>query len=157
MGVATEATKPVRQGEDPGTPSIPVTIDLVFEDPRRVVTRAYGMAYQLLGRRTEAEDVAQETPGASVRALAENPLVRRGMVGTPLPATSRSTRGDATGDSSTRKRPRRSLPDLTPARVDLHRALNRLSRRQREVLVLVTSLICPKPMSPKPSGVRSAR
>ena len=42
--------------------SIPATIDLGFEEQfDGLYARAYGVAFQLLGRRTEAEDVAQET------------------------------------------------------------------------------------------------
>ena len=42
--------------------SIPATIDLGFEEQfDDLYARAYGVAFQLLGRRTEAEDVAQET------------------------------------------------------------------------------------------------
>ena len=39
-----------------------MTIDLVFEEAfEDLYARAYGVAYQLLGRRSESEDVAQET------------------------------------------------------------------------------------------------
>ena len=95
--------------------------------------RAYGVAYVVLGRRAEAEDVAQETLARAyvrwrkVHGYAEPWVVRVagnlaidrvrriGHVGT-MPA-----RDDAGPDA---------------ARVDLQRALASLPRRQREVVVL---------------------
>src|SRR5262249_57892629 len=60
-----------------------VTIDLVFEEAfEDLYLRAYGVAYQLLGRRSEAEDVAQETLARAfvrwrrIRSYAEAWVVR---------------------------------------------------------------------------------
>ena len=49
--------------DEAAEPSVPtVSIDLVFEEAfEELYVRAYGVAYQLLGRRSEAEDAAQET------------------------------------------------------------------------------------------------
>ncbi len=105
-----------------------------FEDQfDTLYRRAYGVAYVVLGRRAEAEDVAQETLARayvrwrSVQEYAEPWVVRvagnlaidrvrrRGHVGA-LPAR------DHAG------------PDAT--RIDLQRALAALPRRQREAVVL---------------------
>jgi len=78
VGVTLEAERPrarVLDGRPDGTngrvagldendPAVvsSITIDLVFEEAfEDLYTRAYGVAYQLLGRRSESEDVAQET------------------------------------------------------------------------------------------------
>jgi len=60
-----------------------VTIDLVFEEAfEDLYARAYGVAYQLLGRRSESEDVAQETLARAfvrwrrIRSYAEAWVVR---------------------------------------------------------------------------------
>jgi RNA polymerase sigma-70 factor (sigma-E family) len=118
---------------------IPTTIDLGFEERfEDLYARAYGVAFQLLGRRTEAEDVAQETLArcfvhwrrvggyaeAWVVRVAGNLAIdtwrRRRIVGGPV--------DNSTSDVTT--------PGPDPQRLDLHQALRRLSRRQREVLVL---------------------
>src|SRR4051794_29101038 len=113
-----------------------VTIDLAFEDSfDALYARAYGMAFQLLGRRTESEDVAQETLARAfvhwrkVNTYPEAWVVR--VAGNLAVDAWRRTRrfGRATG-------PEELTPGPDAARVDLHRALHRLSRRQREVLVL---------------------
>ena len=120
----------------PGTAPVPVTIDLVFEESfEDLYARAYGMAYQLLGRRSEAEDVAQEALARAfvhwrkIHSYAEAWVVR--------------VAGNLAIDSWRRSRrlqhgaaPETLTPGPDSARVDLHRALRRLSRRQREVLVL---------------------
>ena len=70
--------------DDSVTPAFdPATIDLVFEEAfEDLYLRAYGVAYQLLGRRSEAEDVAQETLARAfvrwrkVRSYAEAWVVR---------------------------------------------------------------------------------
>jgi DNA-directed RNA polymerase specialized sigma24 family protein len=114
------------------------TIDLPFEEAfEELYVRAYGVAYQLLGRRSESEDVAQETLARAyvrwrrIRAYAEAWVVRvagnvaidawrrQQKIGTDFGATSGAT-----------------SPGPDGQRVDLHRALGTLSRRQREVLVL---------------------
>jgi RNA polymerase sigma-70 factor (sigma-E family) len=137
MSVAMEAAKPVVvQGEEPGTPPIPVTIDLVFEESfDELYARAYGMAYQLLGRRTEAEDVAQETLARAfvhwrkIRSYAEAWVVRvAGNLAIDAWRRHRRLQHEAAPEGLT--------PGPDAARIDLHRALRRLSRRQREVLVL---------------------
>ena len=123
-------------GEEQGTATEPVTIDLVFEEAfEALYARAYGVAFQLLGRRSDAEDVAQETLARAyvhwrkVRGYADAWVVR--VAGNlAIDAWRRSQRvrpGDA---------PDTVAPGPDAARVDLHRALRRVSRRQREVLVL---------------------
>jgi RNA polymerase sigma factor (sigma-70 family) len=95
--------------------------------------RAYGVAYVVIGDRSDSEDIAQETLARAyvrwrkVSAYAEPWVVRvasnlaidrvRGL---------RRTRGVRTED----------LPPLDAQRVDLQRALLTLSPRQREVVVL---------------------
>lgn len=117
----------------------PVTIDLIFEESfEELYARAYGVAYQLGGRRSEAEDVAQETLARafvrwpSIRSYAEAWVVR--VAGNlAIDGWRRGRRLDHSADA-----------DNTPAavagpnahRVDLQRALHKLSRRQREVLIL---------------------
>ena len=126
--------------EQPDDPSVtPITIDLVFEEAfEELYTRAYGVAFQLLGRRSEAEDVAQETLARAfvrwrkVRAYAEAWVVR--VAGNlAIDAWRRLRRVDT--DASTERRGA-TAPGPDEQRVDLHRALDRLSRRQREVIVL---------------------
>jgi len=119
---------------------VPATIDLGFEEQfDDLYTRAYGVAFQLLGRRTEAEDVAQETLARAfvhwrrVRDYAEAWVVR--VAGNLAIDTWRRARkvGAPVDDSNTADA---STPGPDPQRIDLHRALRRISRRQREVLVL---------------------
>ena len=126
--------------DEPLTPSFaPATIDLVFEEAfEDLYLRAYGVAYQLLGRRSEAEDVAQETLARAfvrwrkVRGYAEAWVVR--VAGNlAIDAWRRRQRGDT--DVTTEHRTA-SAPGPTGQRVDLLRALDGLSRRQREVIVL---------------------
>ncbi len=82
MAVTLEAERPRIDGPDP--PSVAtVTIDLPFEEAfEELYVRAYGVAYQLLGRRSESEDVAQETLARAfvhwrkVRGYAEAWVVR---------------------------------------------------------------------------------
>ena len=104
--------------DDSVTPSFdPATIDLVFEEAfEDLYLRAYGVAYQLLGRRSEAEDVAQETLARAfvrwrkVRSYAEAWVVR-------LAGTSPSTPGGrrrVDTDADTRRRTER--PFHQPAR-----------------------------------------
>lgn len=137
MGVAVEATRPVAgQGEKPVMPMWPVTIDLLFEESfEDLYARAYRIAYQLLGRRSEAEDVAQETLARAfvhwrkIRSYAEAWVVRvAGNLAIDSWRRHRRLRHEEAPDAPT--------PGPDAARVDLHRALRRLSRRQREVLVL---------------------
>ena len=115
------------------------------------------MAYQLLGRRTEAEDVAQETLARAfvhwrkIRSYAEAWVVR--------------VAGNLAIDSWRRNRrlqheeaPEALTPGPDAARVDLHRALApAVSAPTRGARACGSSPICPKPMWPRPSGVRSAR
>jgi len=116
-----------------------ITIDLVFEEAfEDLYTRAYGVAYQLLGRRSESEDVAQETLARAfvrwrkIRGYAEAWVVR--VAGNlAIDAWRRRQRVDT--DAST-DRLGETAPGPDGMRVDLHRALDSLSRRQREVIVL---------------------
>jgi RNA polymerase sigma factor (sigma-70 family) len=126
--------------DDSVTPSFdPATIDLVFEEAfEELYLRAYGVAYQLLGRRSEAEDVAQETLARAfvrwrkVRSYAEAWVVR---VAGNLAIDAWRDRQRVDTDADTERRTE-SAPGPTGQRVDLHRALDGLSRRQREVIVL---------------------
>jgi RNA polymerase sigma-70 factor (sigma-E family) len=127
--------------EELGIASEPVTIDLVFEESFEVLyARAYGVAFQLLGRRSEAEDVAQETLARAyvhwrkIRSYAEAWVVR--VAGNLSIDSWRRTRRLQLGDGHHEEAPDRATPEPDAARVDLHRALRKLSRRQREVLVL---------------------
>jgi RNA polymerase sigma-70 factor (sigma-E family) len=146
MGVV-EAVRPIG-GESPGIvgkPGLPepcpadVSIDLTFEEAfDGLYARAYGVAFQLIGSRPEAEDIAQETLArayvrwTSVRDYAGPWAVR--VAGNLSIASwrrsSRSARFLARADHT----PTADAP--TADRVDLHRALSRLSKRQREVVVL---------------------
>ena len=54
----------------------PASFEEAFED---LYTRAYGVAYQLLGRRSEAEDVAQETLARAFVRWRQDPCLRRGV------------------------------------------------------------------------------
>jgi RNA polymerase sigma factor (sigma-70 family) len=126
--------------EHPESPPVAsVTIDLVFEAAfDDLFARAYGVAYQLLGRRSESEDVAQETLARAfvrwrkVRGYAEAWVVR--VAGNlAIDAWRHRQRIESDDDAGRRG-------DTTPGpdgqRIDLHRALDSLSRRQREVIVL---------------------
>ena len=112
-------------------------IDLVFEEAfDRLYGRAYGVGYQLLGTRAEAEDVAQE-------ALARAYSRWRQVQDYAEPWVVRVASNLAIGSWRKRRRLTRLEPrdDAGAAgpdghRVDLHRALRKLSRRQREVVVL---------------------
>jgi RNA polymerase sigma-70 factor (sigma-E family) len=97
---------------------------------------AYRVAYRLLGDREDAADAAQE---ACARAC-----VRWGRIvrnGDPTPWVVRVA-GNLAIDRWRRRRTAASHvePPVTasdiPDRVDLHRALRKLSKRQREVIVL---------------------
>jgi RNA polymerase sigma-70 factor (sigma-E family) len=116
-----------------------ITIDLVFEEAfEDLYARAYGVAYQLLGRRSESEDVAQETLARAfvrwrkVRGYAEAWVVR--VAGNLAVDTWRRV-GRSGADVTTDTRVP-ATPGPNEQRVDLHRALDRLSKRQREVIVL---------------------
>jgi RNA polymerase sigma-70 factor (sigma-E family) len=116
-----------------------VTIDLAFEEAfEDLYVRAYGVAYQLLGRRSESEDVAQETLARAfvrwrrIRGYAEAWVVR--VAGNQaIDSWRRRQRIDSDADAERRGD---SSPGPDGQRVDLHRALDTLSRRQREVIVL---------------------
>jgi RNA polymerase sigma-70 factor (sigma-E family) len=118
-------------------PVAAVSIDLVFEEAfDDLYGRAYAVGYQLLGRRAEAEDVAQETLARAyvrwrkIRDYAEAWVIR---VAANLAIDSwRRTRRLA--DDGGHADPSSPAPD--GQRVDLHRALAGLSKRQREVIVL---------------------
>jgi RNA polymerase sigma factor (sigma-70 family) len=120
--------------------SVPTaSIDLVFEEAfEELYLRAYGVAYQLLGRRSESEDAAQETLARAfvhwrkIRGYAEAWVVR--VAGNlAIDAWRRMRRVDTAVDTDRRTA---SSPGPTGQRIDLHRALDTLSRRQRDVIVL---------------------
>jgi DNA-directed RNA polymerase specialized sigma24 family protein len=96
-------------------------------------SRAYGVAYVVLGDRGESEDVAQETLARAlvrwkkVSAYAEPWVVRvAGNLAIDRVRTRQRPRGLPTYD----------LPPLDAQRVDLQRALLTLSPKQREVVML---------------------
>ena len=104
--------------------------DTEFE---RLWSRAYGVAYVVLGDRGESEDIAQETLARAlvrwkkISAYAEPWVVR---VAGNL-AIDRVRRQQRTGGV-----PTQDVPELSAQRVDLQRALVALSPKQREVVVL---------------------
>lgn len=122
-----------------GQPVASTIIDLAFEEAfEELYLRAYGVAYQLLGRRSESEDVAQETLARAfvrwrrIRGYAEAWVVRvAGNLAIDVWRRRRRVDTDATTD-----RHGETSPGPDGQRVDLHRALDTLSRRQREVIVL---------------------
>ena len=97
---------------------------------------AYRVAYRLLGDREDTADVAQE---ACARACVRWRRLARG--GDPTPWVVRVA-GNLAIDRWRRRRTAAAHPlppavsTTTPDRVDLHRVLERLSARQREVVVL---------------------
>jgi RNA polymerase sigma-70 factor (sigma-E family) len=97
---------------------------------------AYRVAYRLLGDREDAADAAQE---ACARACLRWRRLSRG--GDPTPWVVRVS-GNLAIDRWRRRRTVAShplpaaTPTTTPDRVDLHRALDKLSNRQRDVVVL---------------------
>jgi len=120
----------------PDATTLSHAIDLSFEESfDELYARAYGVGYQLLGSRSEAEDVAQETLARAfvhwrkVRGYAEAWTVRvAGNIAIDTWRRGRRLDHCAAPDTST--------PEPTAQRVDLHRALSTLSKRQREVVVL---------------------
>jgi RNA polymerase sigma factor (sigma-70 family) len=113
------------------------SVDLVFEEAfDHLYQRAYVVAYQLLGVRSEAQDVAQEALARAfsrwrqISAYAEPWLVR--TAGNLAIGAWRKNRRLF----PLRQRHERSHPGPDGRRVDLHRALSTLSRRQRDVVVL---------------------
>jgi len=108
-----------------------------FDDAYPALFRAaYRVAYRLLGDREDAADAAQE---ACARACVRWRRLVRG--GDPTPWVVRVA-GNLAIDRWRKRRTAAShpvpasTPALTPDRVDLHRALDTLSKRQREVIVL---------------------
>ena len=100
---------------------------------------AFHAAYRLLGNRQEAEDIAQE---ACTRAcLRWNRLTRHGD--SPRPWVVRVATNLAI-DHYRRRRRALAKDNVAPVpvdafdvrRIDLHRALDQLTRRQRDVVVL---------------------
>jgi RNA polymerase sigma-70 factor (sigma-E family) len=111
---------------------VSTTFDLAFDDLYRL---AYRVAYRVLGDRGDAEDVAQET---LARALVRWPR----LVDRPEGWITRVAANLAI-DRYRRRRPVGPLTGpvgvvdpLHTERVDLARALAKLPRRQREVVVL---------------------
>jgi RNA polymerase sigma-70 factor (sigma-E family) len=108
-----------------------------FDDSYPALFRAaYRIAYRLLGDREDAADAAQE---ACARACVRWRRLVRG--GDPTPWVVRVA-GNLAIDRWRKRRTAASHPlpaatsSLTPDRVDLHRALDALPKRQREVIVL---------------------
>jgi RNA polymerase sigma-70 factor (sigma-E family) len=141
VAVALEERRPAIGGDGAtdGMSVAPLSIDLVFEDAfDDLYGRAYGVAFQLLGRRTEAEDVAQEALARAfvhwrkIRAYAEAWVVR---VAGNLAIDTWRKRRHVDEHRSTDDAPG-VAPGPSGLRIDLHRALESLSKRQREVLVL---------------------
>jgi RNA polymerase sigma-70 factor (ECF subfamily) len=143
VAVALDERRPEQAGRAPSGVDprlwVPaVSIDLTFEEAfDDLYARAYGVGYQLLGSRAEAEDVAQETLARAyvrwrkIRDYAEAWVVR---VAANLAIDSwRRTRHLAQG---ARQQADPTSPAPDGQRVDLHRALAGLSKRQREVIVL---------------------
>jgi RNA polymerase sigma factor (sigma-70 family) len=96
-------------------------------------SRAYGVAYVVLGNRGESEDIAQETLARAlvrwkkVSAYAEPWVVRvAGNLAIDRVRQQQRTRGI----------PARDVPGLDAQRVDLQRALLALSPKQRDVVML---------------------
>jgi RNA polymerase sigma factor (sigma-70 family) len=124
-------------GTDQSDPvAVSHAIDLTFEEQfDDLYARAYGVGYQLLGLRSESEDVAQETLARAfvhwrkVRGYSEAWIVR--VAGNLAIDTWRKT-----SRISSAAAPDAVTPGPTSLRIDLHRALTTLSKRQREVLVL---------------------
>ncbi len=135
-----EADRPIAgKIADTDTKVPAITIDLVFEEAfEELYLRAYGVAYQLVGRRSESEDIAQETLARAfvhwrkIRGYAEAWVVR--VAGNLAIDSWRRTNRLDPADTTNRADPR--APEPSGQRVDLHRALATLSRRQREVIVL---------------------
>jgi len=133
---AESAVDHTDQADQADAVGVPIAIDLSFEEQfDELYARAYGVGYQLLGRRSESEDVAQETLARAfvhwrkVRGYSEAWVVR--VAGNLAIDTWRKTSrisSNATPDTTT--------PEPNSLRIDLHRALTTLSKRQREVLVL---------------------
>ena len=99
----------------------------------RLWSRAYGVAYVVLGDRGESEDVAQETMARA--------LVRWKKVAEYAEAWVVRVAGNLAIDRVRRTQrvrgvPVRDLPELDAQRVDLQRALLALSPKQREVVML---------------------
>jgi RNA polymerase sigma factor (sigma-70 family) len=104
--------------------------DTEFE---RLWSRAYGVAYVVLGDRGESEDIAQETLARAlvrwkkVSAYAEPWVVRvAGNLAIDRVRRQQRARGVPTHD----------VPALDAQRIDLQRALIALSPKQREVVLL---------------------
>ena len=117
----------------PGTAADALDFDTAFP---ALFSGAYRVAYRLLGDREDAADVAQE---ACARACVR--WRRLAGRGDPAPWVTRVA-GNLAIDRWRRRRTIASQPltvaaeITTPDRVDLHRALAKLSGRQREVIVL---------------------
>ena len=116
----------------------PVTIDLIFEESfEELYARAYGVAYQLGGRRSEAEDVAQETLARAYVRWSRieghvEPWVAKVAANQALKVVRKRQRR-APGESSAISD---DLDTVALTRMGLAGALEALPRRQREVLVL---------------------
>lgn len=116
-----------------GTTTVPRDFAAAFP---ALFAAAYRVGFRLLGNREEAADVAQE---ACARACVRWRRLER--IGDPTPWVIRVA-GNLAIDRWRRRRTLANQPlpiaaaTTTPDRVDLHRALDTLTSRQREVVVL---------------------
>ncbi len=119
-----------------GAESAPV-VDLTFEEAfDDLYGRAYGIGYQIIGRRTEAEDVAQE---ALARALLRWNRVRDHAEAWVVRVAGNLAYGWWRKNgrlTSLVEQPSLSTTGPSAERIDLIRALRDLSKRQREVVLL---------------------
>ncbi len=117
--------------------SAPPVIDLTFEEAfDALYGRAYGVGYQIIGRRAEAEDVAQE---ALARALLRWSRVRDHAEAWVVRVAGNLAYGWWRKNgrlTSLVEQPSLATPGPSGERIDLIRALRRLSKRQREVVML---------------------
>lgn len=126
---------PARSAATPASARLPETFTVAFAG---LYADAYRAAFRLTGNRSEAEDAAQE---ACARACMRwNRLTRRGN---PSPWVVRVATNLAI-DQYRRRIRAEAQPDEAPRnaaaadarRVDLYRALDCLTKRQRDVVVL---------------------
>ncbi len=128
-----------RGADDGAIPLVGVDFEAAFPG---LHAAGYRVAYRLLGDRADAEECAQE---ACARAFARWTKVTRVGDATPWVvrvsaniALDRWRRAQhaARSEGAPRRPPDRAIADGVADRVDLHRALSALPRRQRQVVLL---------------------